>query len=137
LPQPKRRRGAKAKGIRYEKAVRSWLTALFPDAIHEQWFEFTDSSGYGICQTDHLVVFDHLVVVFESKLTQTHQAIAQVNLLYRPVVEKVWGRPSLGVQICKNLVVDPGPGLIRNPRSIPTFKPSDRVWTLHYIGEQA
>lgn len=137
MPSPRRRRGAKAKGIRFERAVRPWLDALFPGAIHEQWFEFTDARGYGVCQTDHLAVFDHCVVVFETKLTQTFQAIKQINGLYRPVVEKVWARPVIGVQICKNLVKDPGPGLVRNPRVIPSFAPSDRVWTLHYIGEQA
>lgn len=115
--------------------MRGIISLLWPQAIHEQWYEFTDARGHGYCQTDHIVEFDHCIVVFESKLTQTFDAIKQINGLYRPVVELALKKPVIGVQVCKNLVKEGGKDLIHNPRAIPTFKPSLRVWTWHHLGE--
>lgn len=132
IPKAKRLTGARAKGLAYEKKVRTWLDGLWPGAvIHEQWFAGEDVNGQFFCQTDHILVLDHVAVVFETKLTQTFDAIKQINGLYRPVVALAFGRPVLGVQVCRNLVKDPGEGLIRNPRVIPSFGASSRVWTLH------
>lgn len=120
-------------GVAFEGKAAKYLDTLWPNAVHGQWFEFEDASGLHYCQTDHLVLFDHCVLLFESKLTQCN-CVDQINGLYRPVVELAFDRPVIATQVCKNLVKDPGPGLVRNPRMLPTFAPSARIWTLHYLG---
>lgn len=114
--------------------MRKQISLIWPEALHEQWIEFEDENGIGCCQPDHFVVLDHCGIVFESKLTQTFGAVEQINNLYRPVLELIFSRPFLGVQCCKNLVIDPGAGLLHQPRMLPTFKPSRRVWTWHHLG---
>lgn len=97
---PKSRpRGAKAAGLRYEKA----LAKALPAAKHGQWFEFEDRNGRGWCQTDLLLIRDHEVVILEAKYTWTQEGHFQVNGLYRPVVEIAFGKPAVGVVVCKVL----------------------------------
>jgi len=73
-----RPKGAKAAGLRYEKA----LAAAIPRAEHGQWFEFTDLNGPGHCQMDLLIVGNKRVVILECKLTDVQTGRAQLG---RPV----------------------------------------------------
>ena len=117
--------------MRYERRIREELDSLFPGVVHEQWFEYVDDNGIGYCQSDHFIVLDTVGIVFETKLTQVAEAVRQINLLYRPVLEFHYGLPFIGVQVCKNLRTDPGDRLIRNPAAIPKLRPSNRVWVMH------
>lgn len=94
-----RPRGAKALGVRYEKA----LAAALPDAKRGQWWEFVDSNGPGWCQTDLMVEGERSVLVLEAKYSWVMQGHTQLELLYRPVVELALGKPLLGVVVCKSL----------------------------------
>lgn len=97
-----RLRGAKAQGVRYEHA----LARALPAMCHGQWFEFGDVNGKGHCQTDLLTDLGNSVLVLESKYTWTPDGQRQLDWLYRPVVERVWAKPMLGVVVCKTLVAE-------------------------------
>ena len=99
---PKSRpRGTKALGLRYERSLAKYL----PGATHGQWIEFADRNGPGFCQPDFLLNFrPRCMVVLECKLSWTFDAVEQLDNLYRPVVEKVFGLPAVGVVVTKNLV---------------------------------
>lgn len=104
-PRPKaipigRPRGAKAAGVRYEKAVARAL----PQAKHGQWFEYSDHNGSGWCQPDLLLDLPNGVLVLEVKYTWTAAAYVQLEGLYLPVVGKARSKPCRGMMVCRNLV---------------------------------
>lgn len=94
----KRPRGAKAAGLRYERA----LAKALPEAKHGQWLEFRDALGLGWAQPDLLLVLPSLVVVLECKYSWVAEGHQQVER-YLPLVEKVWGLPARGMVVCKVL----------------------------------
>lgn len=94
-----RPRGAKAAGIRFERAVAAGL----PKAKHGLWWEFEDGAGRGVCQTDLVIVGADQVLVLECKYTWTEEAWEQLRGLYLPVVAMALGRPALGLQVCRML----------------------------------
>lgn len=79
-----RPRGAKAVGIRYEKALGK---ALGPSWEHGQWFSFRDINGQGYCQTDFLLILPNLAIILECKYSWVKTAYEQIEFLYTPVVE--------------------------------------------------
>lgn len=94
-------RGAKAAGLRYERA----LAKALPSARHGQWFEFRDWNGHGWCQPDLLLpVGDQDLVVLEAKYTWTEEGFAQLNGLYLPIVRHCTSKVVSGVLVCKVLV---------------------------------
>lgn len=103
-----RPRGAKAAGLRYERA----LAAALPGAKHGQWFEFEDLAGRGYCQVDLLLDSglrkDSLgrvkLLILESKYTWTFEGHQQIEGLYRPVVERAYGCSVLGIVVAKRLI---------------------------------
>lgn len=120
-----RPRGRKAAGLRYERQ----LAKALPEAKHGQWFEFEDVNGRGYCQTDLLL---HLggwgIAILECKYTWTLEAQRQLDLLYRPVVERAFMLPVRCVVVCKVLVPEA-------PLAAPTLGEalaSGRVW--HWLG---
>ena len=134
IPQ-NRPRGAKAMGLRFERAVAKAL----PDAAHGQWFDFQDSNGPGYCQPDLFFVFPDCVVVLECKYTWVPAAQGQIFDLYAPVLGKVFGRPVGGIVVCKNLtgatpldlVVDDYFQAIRDAHAFP----SPPYPVLHWLGK--
>lgn len=95
-----RARGAKAQGLRYERA----LAKALPSAKHGQWFEFCDLFGSGWCQPDLIYDLGHALLVLEAKYTWVPEGQTQIDHLYRPVVEKALGKPVHGVVVCKTLI---------------------------------
>jgi len=93
-------RGAKAAGLRYERA----LARMLPGATHGQWWEFWDANGRGVCQTDLFLTVGDAVVVVEVKYTWTLVGHGQLENLYLPVLRKATGREVIGLVACKKLV---------------------------------
>lgn len=101
--------GTKALGLRYEKA----LAKLIPEAKHGLWINFKDLNGWGWCQPDLLVRNfrwkmatgrEQLwTLILEAKLSYTVNGHLQIEELYAPVVERLWGQPCLGIVVCKHL----------------------------------
>lgn len=94
-----RPRGAKAAGVRYERA----LAAALPEAHHGLWWEYLDDNGMGFCQTDLLLLGPDCALVLECKYTWTEEAWEQLEHLYLPVVARALDCPTYGVQVCKTL----------------------------------
>lgn len=97
---PGRSRGAKLKGLQYERAV---AQALPQDWLHGQWFKFCDEGGIGYCQPDFIKVTPTVVLVMECKLTDVMEAKAQLLGLYLPVIRHVFCRPARGIVVARNL----------------------------------
>lgn len=131
-------RGAQGKGLTYEKHVgrrlKRWQERgeLYGEVILEQWFSFQDFNGHGYCQTDCLIVTDSLVFILECKLTYTDWAWPQLRELYKPIVEKVYERPSILIQVCKNLHYVPE-RMISSIQELMDF-PLDGNLTWHFLG---
>jgi len=98
IPQG-RARGAKGKGVAYERQ----LAAFLPHASYGQWFEFEDSSGLGYCQVDLLLPDGDLLICLEAKYTWTMDAHRELRDLYLPVVGEVTRKEVRGVVVCKVL----------------------------------
>lgn len=97
---PRAGKGARGEGIRYERS----LARALPGAKHGQWFEFQDRNGLGKCQPDFLLDHGQFVVVLECKYTWVPEGHSQIDLLYRPIVERLLGKPVRGIVVCKRLV---------------------------------
>lgn len=95
-----RPRGAKALGVRYERA----LARSLPGATHGQWWEFWDANGRGFCQTDLFLPVGEAVVVLEVKYTWTPLGHSQLERLYLPVLRMALGRDVIGLVVCKKLI---------------------------------
>lgn len=95
----RRPRGAKALGIRYERA----LARALPSAIHGQWWEYEDLNGHGWCQTDLILLVGSEIVVLEAKYSWVEKGHEQMEELYLPVVSMALGQTPLAIQVCKNL----------------------------------
>jgi hypothetical protein len=100
-PPTIRRKGAKARGIRFERDLGA---VLGPSWQHGKWFEFDDLNGMGMCQPDWLKITERAVLVLECKYTWLPSGRLQIEELYRPVLEKVYKRPVVGAVVCKVLV---------------------------------
>lgn len=100
IHRPGRAKGAKGQGLRYERL----LAKALPGAQHGVWFQYSDMNGLGACQTDLLAVLRTCVVVIEAKYTWVPEGHLQLEALYKPVVERVFGKPMLGIVVCKRLV---------------------------------
>lgn len=96
-----RARGAKAAGLRYQRAFGK---AIGRSALDGPWFSFRDREGHGYCQPDFVINLPSVAVVLECKYTWTPEAFAQIELLYLPVLELALGKPTFGFQVCKRLV---------------------------------
>lgn len=123
----RRARGARAAGLRYERAV----AAALPIARHGQWWEYEDLNGHGWCQTDLILTHDHSLVILEVKYSWVEQGHLQIEELYSPVVEMAMGKRPLGVQVCKNLKY--GVRNIHSELSSAVASGSSRP-VLHYLG---
>lgn len=97
-----RPRGAKAAGVRYERALaRELVPGGFQAGV---WFEFRDRGGSGWCQPDLILVGTRSVLVLEAKYTWTRVGHEQIEFLYRPVLERVFDLPVKGVVVCRVLI---------------------------------
>ena len=94
-----RAKGSKYQGLKYERQ----LSLAIPAATWGQWFQFEDANGPGWCQTDLIFGAYGRTVCLEAKYTWTAAGHHQINKLYRPVLEAVYGRAVAGVVVCKTL----------------------------------
>lgn len=99
--KPRRSRGRKQRGIKYEAAGQKHLAALLSGYLPGPWFHFCDAHGSRYCQPDGLVIFDDRVLIVEFKYQHTPDAWAQLRLLYQPVVERVYRRASTVLEVVK------------------------------------
>ena len=123
---------AKKAGVQYEKAIQESLPGGW---TRGQWIEFMDAAGHGYCQLDfHHCCLDG-VVVLESKLSWVPEGHSQLELLYRPVVEMIWGKPMIGLVVAKRLTPECKAAIAQTlPSAINAAKSSRKV-VLHWTGK--
>lgn len=128
----RRPRGAKGAGVKFEREVAKAMLKATPFAISGQWFEFWDSAGRGLCQTDLIVVLPHVVYCFEVKLGNIPLGRTQFRALYKPVLERVYARPVQGIVIARHVGEDPEPALVTSDLEFALFASARRIPTLQF-----
>lgn len=136
--KPPKCKGARAKGYTYERTVGRRIKArinageINGELICNQWFQFEDANGVGLCQTDYFLICPGFIVLIECKLSQSTYAEDQMTKLYEPILRKVYGLPVICLQVFKNVRGHPHNSvldimdLIKYPRT--------GVFTWHYLG---
>ena len=127
-----RPRGAKAAGLRYERA----LAKAVPLALHGQWFQYRTSDGPAWCQTDLLLLGKKRAIVIEVKLSDYLGARVQVQNLYLPVLRAAYPHlEPFGVIVLRSL--EQVPADIEVFESLaPALRSSD-VPLVHWLGHGA
>ncbi len=128
---------AQAKGKAYEKKVAKLVEELAEELsntreiLHNPWFKFRDRHGVAHAQPDYLLVAHDQVYVFEVKLTQRPQAIAQLQDLYGPLAMLYFKRPVVLLAVYKNFRHMNEVHLIKH---LSEAKANGRVYTIHWLG---
>lgn len=146
-----RPKGIKAQGIGYEKKFGKFLAReisegdLDGELYSGQWLHWLGSwlqyehgthrlkSSMAYAQPDHYILQDKCVLLFECKLTQTEEAEAQLNFLYAPLLQHLYQKPVLKIQVCKNIRHTIGPLEINHPREVLAY-PRELPHTWNWIG---
>lgn len=137
IKNPKQPRKASVKrGLAYEKKVGRSIKRrngeLGGDLYIGQWLLFKDKNGHGKAQPDIYIVYPELIVIIECKLTQTDSVVPQLLQLYLPLIKKLYDRPAVCLQVCKNLRYKPRK-LIGDVTEL-INNPGPGIWTWHFIG---
>ena len=127
----RRPRGSKGLGLRYEAA----LARALPSALHNPWYEYLDANGPGWASPDILTKYRGHVVVLECKLTDIAAAEAQLQELYFPIVELVYGLPAKGIVVVRSLVTRPDPSRVVTSLAAALAAPGVPIW--HWLGAGA
>ena len=104
---PKRRRGKRAEGVRYEQAVQDFFDAEYGDFfLPSPWFCFTayhTGDKVRFCQPDGLHFDFHrgIITIVEVKLKHVAAAWWQTRHLYQPVVQKLFPPDLWQINICE------------------------------------
>lgn len=119
----------------YEKNVGKELKRRkLPGKLYEhQWIAFIDQNGRGYAQTDYFLETESNIILFESKLTQRGTALTQMGHLYRPLLQHIFKKPVVGLQVCKNMLWDPGKWEVREPEALLGYTAED-LFTWHWMG---
>lgn len=102
--------GSKAAGVAYEKRVAKDIKRRFGkdwEIKISQWIRYEDSAGLGWARPDLYMIRDDLLVIVESKLTQTISAEKQLLKLYLPLLLRIYSRKIVCVQSCRSLRNEP------------------------------
>lgn len=77
----------------------------------QPWFQFHDLGiGKGFANPDIVIEFPDRICLIETKLTGGPHGRLQMEWLYRPILEKVFGKPVVCLLVCKWITGDtPGP----------------------------
>lgn len=87
---PSSPRGAKAKGLSFERRVGKFLRRHFPQTLSGQWIEYLDAGEKRHAQVDHLVLSSLRGLIIECKLTHSRSARRQLEKLYLPLLRSIY-----------------------------------------------
>lgn len=95
-------RGAKLAGLRFERSMVKRVSAWFPgdEVLAGPWIHYGDSNGPGFAQPD--IVCLKRKIVFECKLGFRNEALIELEELYLPLCERVWGGKFQGIVLAKH-----------------------------------
>lgn len=109
-PPPFRRdgakKGAKGRGIRYEKRVQEYLLNDFaPMYVPAPWLHFRErfSDSFRWCQPDGLLIdaWKGVITIVEIKYNHTADAWWQLNHLYKPVLSALFPPELWRLEVCE------------------------------------
>jgi hypothetical protein len=127
-----RPRGAKAVGLRYERA----LAKRIPLALHGQWFQYRTPDGPAWCQTDLLLLGRKQAVVIEVKLSDYLGARVQLQNLYLPVLRAAYPHlDPFGIIVLRSLEQVPAETFIFE--SLAPALRSEEIPLIHWLGSGA
>jgi hypothetical protein len=103
----KKRTGAQAKGIAYERKVGrdlGHLVAGLPCEVRSAvWLEYDAARGTGYAQPDHILVFDDRVICVECKLTHRVDIRTKLLKFYRRLLRRLYpGKEVHCAQVYRN-----------------------------------
>lgn len=88
------------------------MQSRFPQASwhYHQWIEFVDKNGRGLAEPELYAVLRDCVVLFEMKLTGGPAGKMQLEGLYAPLLQHIYGKPVLCMLVCRGVIPGtPGP----------------------------
>jgi hypothetical protein len=144
IRERKKLKGSRGRGKTYERKVDRHLRDLERsgtlaehlggpvERYFQQWLCFRDAAGPGFAQPDSFVVGSRAVLLVEAKLTYSLDGDHQLQYLYGPLLEELFGLPVLRVQAFKNLRGCPGPPMVEELAE--RFKRDDFILGWHYMG---
>jgi hypothetical protein len=117
--------------VRYEKKVLHELRNLALARIHyHQWIEFLDANGRGHAEPEAYIEFPERLLLFEMKLSGGPMARLQMEGLYKPLLEHIYGKPVVCLLITKLVRGDtPGP-FFNSPEAFVASGLSFGTWQL-------
>ncbi len=107
------------------------LKAIFGESLtYHQWIEFYDQKGKGFCEPE-LYLNGSEIILMEVKLTGGPHGKAQMENLYKPLLEYIFAKPVRCLLICKYKTEEtPGPMV----GSVEEFiAGGERFATLHWL----
>lgn len=134
IPQARRLRGTKAKGLAYERSLAKALHAALPSAVYGQWFSYEADGEHGYCQTDFLWHANGQVYLIECKLTNVEQATEQMLDLYLPVLHCAFKTRVRGIIVVRSVHRVPALATIVRTLNEAIELTKEKVPVLHWIG---
>ena len=103
--KPKRRRGARGRGLKYEDEAQKTLLDRYDTYVDSPWFQYKESheSRFRWCQPDGLLIlpYEGIIVIMEIKVRHTSDAWWQLKHLYFPVVSHAFPPPLWKYAFCE------------------------------------
>ena len=100
-------------GKRFERSLVKWLRQRTKSPVLSQiWVKYSDQDGDGWAAPDIVLPEERLLI--ECKRTYTREADAQLLLVYKPLVDRLWPGSWRMVAACQFWAGDPKP-LIMSP----------------------
>jgi hypothetical protein len=112
--------------------VEKFLRRELIDVQVGRWIEFCDANGGGYAQPDVFLVGPWSTLLFESKLKETQWGHSQIDELYRPLLRYIFGRPVIGILVCKFIQFAPE-NLIMHPGEL-LDETSEKTYIWHWLG---
>ncbi len=99
-------RGARAKGVNYERKTHPYLNLLYPEVyVANPWLNFqaSGSEKRRWCQPDGLIINAErgIITCVEIKYSHTADAWFQTRQLYVPVLQCIFPESLWDIQICE------------------------------------
>lgn len=140
IPRPawmrkNRPRGVKLLGVRYERLVGIAIKKHYPEVVLGQWFAYEDRFGKGWAQTDVLMRTPTGIVVVECKLTRCEEAREQIDLLYRPLLTRVFELPVIGIVVVRSLTQENRADLVVEGLSAAISEANGTPKTVQWLGK--
>lgn len=107
------------------------MLVLEPSFHYSQWIEFTDAGGSGFACPDIFIVLENKILLFEVKLTQTPNAVAQMRQLYEPLLACIFNYPIIRCEIYRNAISSVETPYVKSLQDVVEFGTPDETLSWH------